>query len=142
MKKIKLAKAVATKAHRGQTDRGGVDYINHPTVIADKVKHEGENYEIVAWLHDVIEDSEFTMDDIKAFGFNKDVTDAVAILTRNSSMNYDEYLQVIRANKIALKVKIADITHNSDLTRLKKITKNDLDRTKKYKKALKFLNKK
>jgi (p)ppGpp synthase/HD superfamily hydrolase len=142
MRKIKLAKAISTRAHTGQTDRGGVDYINHPTVIADKVKHEGENYEIVAWLHDVVEDSEYTMDDIKAFGFNKEVTDAVAILTRNSSMNYDEYLQVIRANKIALKVKIADITHNSDLTRLKKITLKDLDRNKKYKKALKFLNKK
>lgn len=140
MKQIKLAKSISKKAHAGQYDLGGHDYFKHPSKVVDTVKHYGENYEIVAWLHDVVEDSEYTLNDLKRMGFNKSVIEAVGILTKNSSMTYDDYLSVIKANKIARKVKIADITHNSDLTRLKKITKGSITRSEKYKTALKYLN--
>lgn len=135
--KYNLALEIATKAHRGQVDKGGVEYINHPLTVASLVNTENEK--IVALLHDTIEDSTITEQDLVNFGFSNEIVKSVKLLTHKKNVPYFEYLKPIKQNKIARNVKIADLIHNSDLSRLKVITQKDLERNKKYKKALEFL---
>ncbi|RTZ11541.1 HD domain-containing protein, partial [Streptococcus pneumoniae] len=110
------AHEVAKKAHFGQIDRAGIDYIKHPETVASFVVTDEEK--AVAYLHDVIEDTSLTLLDLKKEGFSKNIIEAVDILTKKKGQDYQSYLNLVKTNELARVVKLADLRHNSDLTRL------------------------
>jgi len=128
---------IAVKAHAGQKDKAGVDYIYHPLYVALQMDTVTEK--IVGLLHDVVEDSNITLDDLTAEGFDHEVTDAIDLLTHHKEQNYFDYIRQLPSNFIATKIKIADLQHNSDISRLKVITDKDYDRADKYRKAIMIL---
>ena len=138
MSLYEVALSIAVKAHRGQVDKAGVDYIKHPIHVASLVT--SENAKIVALLHDVIEDSAYTLADLKNNGFTEEIIEAVSILTKSKNVSYEDYLKKIKENSLAREVKLADLQHNSDLRRLSKISACDLKRVEKYRKAIEFLS--
>lgn len=138
MSKYELALKIATDAHKGQVDKAGVEYINHPLKVASLVYNEKEK--IVALLHDTIEDTYITEQHLIDYGFSNEIIEAVKVLTHSKDVPYMDYIQKIKGNKLARKVKIADLTHNSDLSRLKEVTEKDIKRYEKYKKALIYLS--
>ena len=114
MNKYELALKIATEAHKGQVDKAGVPYINHPLTVASLVDTEEEK--IVALLHDTIEDTNITEQDLIDYGFPNEIVEAVKLLTHNKNVPYMDYVAKIKDNELARKVKIADLTHNSDLS--------------------------
>lgn len=137
MSNYELALKIATEAHKGQVDKAGVPYINHPLTVASLVDTEEEK--IVALLHDTIEDTNITEQDLIDYGFPNEIVEAVKLLTHDKNVPYMDYVAKIKDNELARKVKIADLTHNSDLSRLKEITDKDKKRYEKYQKALLYL---
>lgn len=135
---IDIALAIAKKAHAGQVDKAGVDYIQHPLYVAGQVETEQEK--AVALLHDVIEDSNITAVDLLASGLPNEVVTAVQILTKKKGQSYQEYLEKVKINDLARVVKLADLKHNSDLSRLKSVSDTDRERVKKYKNAIRYLS--
>lgn len=135
---IDIALAIAKKAHAGQVDKASVDYIQHPLYVASQVNTEQEK--AVALLHDVIEDSDITAADLFASGLSNEVVTAVQILTKKKGQSYQEYLGKVKSNNLARVVKLADLKHNSDLSRLKSVTNTDYERVKKYKNAIYYLS--
>ena len=140
MKQSQSEKAyeVAKRAHLGQVDKAGEDYIKHPQKVASFVKSDEEK--AVAYLHDVIEDTELTLEDLHEYEFSKEVIEAVDIITKKRGEDYQSYLNSVKKNKLARAVKLADLRHNLDLTRLTKVTEKDIERKEKYQKAIDFLN--
>ena len=110
----KKAMQIAFDAHRGQVDKCGVPYIFHPAHVAESMDDEFSC--CVALLHDVVEDTDVTLEELKAI-FPKEVTDAISLMTHEKSVDYFEYVRAIKANPIAKKVKLADRAHNSDQSR-------------------------
>lgn len=128
---------IAYSAHMGQFDKAGVPYIFHPIHLAEQMDTEEEC--IVALLHDAVEDTEVTFEDLEK-EFSKTIIDAIRLLTHDKSVDYMEYVKQLKNNPIAKKVKLADLRHNSDTARLLKITEKDIKRVEKYKKAIQLLN--
>ena len=128
---------IAKKAHLGQIDKAGEDYIKHPEKVASFVNSDEEK--AVAYLHDVIEDTNLTLNDLRNYGFSEDIVEAVDIITKKRGQDYQTYLRLVKTNALARTVKLADLCHNSDLTRLNKITEKDIKRKEKYQEAIKFL---
>ena len=133
----KKALKIAYQAHKNQYDKSGLPYIFHPFYVATLMKDEITT--IVALLHDVIEDSDYTITDIKQMGFSNEVIKALQLLTHDKDVDYYRYIESIKTNEVAKEVKIADLKHNSDLSRLDTVNESDLNRVEKYKKALKIL---
>lgn len=133
------AMEIAYKAHHGQVDKSGVPYIFHPIHLAEQMDTEEEC--IVALLHDVVEDTEMTFEQLEK-DFSEAVIQALKLVTRDQKEDYMQYVEKIKINPIAKKVKLADLHHNSDKTRLEKMTLIDLKRNEKYQKAIEFLNEK
>lgn len=132
------AEFVARKAHKGQIDKAGVKYINHPKAVAKGVK--GKKEKVVAWLHDTVEDTWVTNDYIRSH-FGDEIADAVECLTHRDGEDYMSYVSRVKSNKIACAVKMSDLRHNMDLSRLSCVTDKDLKRIEKYKKAYAYLEK-
>lgn len=132
------ALAIAEDAHKGQVDKAGVDYIQHPLFVASLV--EGELAKTVALLHDVVEDSDWTLEDLRKEGLPEEVVQAVGIITKKRNENYEEYILRVKQNPLARQVKLADLKHNSDLSRLANVTDRDRKRVAKYQKAISFLS--
>lgn len=137
MSTLEKAIIIATKAHSGQVDKGGHPYILHPLAVMMNVETNVEK--IVAVLHDVLEDTELTLNDLESEGFGYDVLIPLGILTRGKGVSYDDYIKQIAKNNVARNVKIQDIRNNMDLSRIENLSKKDFERNKKYKKALHFL---
>ena len=135
---INIALSIAKKAHAGQVDKAGIDYIQHPLYVASQVKTEQEK--AVALLHDVLEDSDITAADLLAYGLSNEVVTAVQTLTKKKGQSYQDYLEKVKSNDLARVVKLADLKHNSDLSRLKSITNTDYERVEKYKNAIRYLS--
>lgn len=136
----KKAMKIAFEAHKEQVDKSGLPYIYHPIHIAEQM--DDEDSVTVALLHDVVEDTDWTLEQLKAEGLSDSVITALSYMTHDDSIPYMEYVMKIAENPIAKKVKIADLAHNSDLTRIDKITEKDLKRVQKYKKAIELLTNK
>ena len=134
---IKVAE-FSKKAHEGQVDKGGHPYYLHPEAVALMGKTEDE--QIVGYLHDVVEDTEYNFDDLKKLGINDNCLKALKLLTHNKREPYDEYIKRIKTYELARKVKINDLINNMDLSRLRKITTEDIKRVEKYKNCLKYLS--
>ena len=138
MSTLTRAIEIATEAHKGQFDKSGKDYICHPLRVMEMGKTEDEK--IVGVLHDVVEDSPWTSQELEAEGFSKQITDALRCLTKTSeNENYDEYIERIKKNPLAVSVKLNDLTDNMDIRRLPYLSDKDVKRLKKYLKAYKKL---
>ena len=109
------AMVLAYNAHHGQVDKGGIPYIFHPIHLAESMDDEIST--CVALLHDTVEDTELTLEAL-AKEFPKEVVDAVALMTHEEGVDYFDYVRAIKKNPIAVKVKLADLAHNSDPTRV------------------------
>jgi (p)ppGpp synthase/HD superfamily hydrolase len=134
---VKKAIKLSFDSHKDQVDKSGMPYVYHPFHLAEQMPNE--NATIVALLHDVVEDTDRTIEDIAELGFNEEIIEALKLLTHDDNMPYFDYVKRLAPNELARMVKIADLTHNSDLTRLDNITKADLARVEKYKRCLEFL---
>lgn len=131
---LQRAIALATKAHEGQIDKAGKPYLDHPLFVMENVNSLEEK--IVAVLHDAVEDSELTFEQLKSAGFPEVIVKAIEAITKIEGEAYATYLERVIANPIALRVKIADVTHNLDLRRISNPTEADFQRIAKYKKVL------
>lgn len=123
---------LATNAHAGQFDKGGNPYILHPLKVMHYLKTDDEELQCIALLHDVIEDTKTTWDDLRAIGCTNRVIDAVVALTKMPGQSYEEYKLGVFANPDAMKVKMADLRHNTDIRRLKGVSEKDIERMAKY----------
>ncbi|MDG1144825.1 MAG: GTP pyrophosphokinase [Burkholderiales bacterium] len=138
---LERAIEIAVEAHKGQVDKGGQPYILHPLRVMMSVDLELEK--IVAVLHDVVEDSNWTFEALLAEGFSIEVIEALKSVTKRSdNEDYDSFIQRAIGNPIGRKVKVADIRDNLDVTRIPELGEKDLRRISKYKKALKRLHEK
>ncbi|VEE21976.1 metal dependent phosphohydrolase [Streptococcus equinus] len=135
---VKLAHEIAKRAHKGQVDKAGAPYILHPETVASFVTKDDEK--IVAYLHDVIEDTPCQLRDLENAGFSSEIIKAVDLLTRKTGQSYKQYLKLVKTNELARVVKLADLKYNSDLSRLTHVTENDIKRLKKYQDAIAFLS--
>lgn len=134
-----LSKAfdVATEAFSGMKDDNGHPYIDHALRVMDKMDTEEEK--ITAVLHDVVEDSETSLHELQAMGFSRTVVEAVGILTKRNDMTYFDYIDDIRCNDLATKVKIAEIEDNLDMPRVRKMSFQTYTPQLRAKKALAIL---
>ena len=142
MSQIEIALTLALKAHAGQLDKGGAVYILHPLRVMTKMSNNTER--AVALLHDVLEDSAYTAEDLLESGISAEVVEAVIALSKGEdangvTMTYEVYLEQVKANALARTVKLADLEDNMDLSRLNQVTDKDLKRRDKYQKAVTFL---
>lgn len=133
----KKAMILCFEAHRDQRDKSGIPYVFHPFHVAEQMPNELST--VTALLHDVVEDSDYTLEDLRQIGFPEAVLDALSLLTHRDGTPYLDYVARLRHNPIAKQVKLADLRHNSDLTRLDEVRETDLKRVEKYKKALALL---
>lgn len=138
MSTLERAIQIATEAHKGQLDKAGRDYIGHPLRVMAMGKTEDEK--IVGVLHDVIEDTGWTFERLEAEGFSREVIEALKCVTKLSeNENYDEFIERVKKNPLAVAVKINDLTDNMDIRRLPYLSDKDVKRLKKYLKAYKKL---
>lgn len=138
MSTLQRAIEIATEAHKGQFDKAGRDYIGHPLRVMEMGKTEEEK--IVGVLHDVIEDTDWTFEKLAEEGFSDKVITALKCVTKTSeSENYDNFIDRIKKNPLAVAVKINDLTDNMDIRRLPYLSDKDVKRLKKYLKAYKRL---
>ena len=128
---------IATTAHFGQKDKGGAPYILHP--IRVMLQQRDETAMKVALLHDVVEDTNITLENLKMKGYSHAVLDAVDHLTKKQREDYEAFILRASENEISRAVKIADLKDNMDLNRIARKEERDYIRIEKYKKALLFL---
>jgi len=131
---LEKAISIALKAHIGQRDKAGETYILHPLRLMTQAKTEDER--IVAVLHDVVEDSNMSLDDLRTEGFPEHILDAIECLTKKPGEAYDDFIECIAANPLASRVKVLDMEDNSDLSRLSAPTEKDIERREKYQRAI------
>lgn len=136
---LDIAIRIAAQAHEGQFDKGGKAYILHPLRIMMRLNTTDVELQCIAVLHDVLEDSPVTEDDLRQAGISERVISALSLLTHLPEHSYQQYVERIATNPDAIRVKLGDLSDNSDLSRLKGVTQKDLDRLAKYSKAYKFL---
>ena len=136
--KTKKAIKLCYEAHAGQVDKSGLPYVHHPLHLAEQM--DDETSTVAALLHDIVEDTKYTFADLENMGFGDEVLDALRLLTHDDSVPYLDYVREIAKNPVAKKVKLADLAHNSDLSRLNhEPTEKDLERVRKYQKAREIL---
>lgn len=123
---------LATNAHAGVTDRGGVPYILHPIAVMQLLNTKDEELQCIAIGHDVIEDTKTTYQDLRDAGMSERVINGIRDLTKVPGETYEEYKAKVFANRDAMLVKQCDLTHNTDIRRLKGVTQKDIERTAKY----------
>ncbi|UYZ83921.1 GTP pyrophosphokinase [Entomomonas sp. E2T0] len=128
---------IAFNAHKGQTDKAGQPYILHPLRLMFSL--EDDKSKIVALLHDVIEDTTITIEDLKNKGFPQDIIEAIEALTKQPNETYQEFIERVSNNELAKTVKIADLKDNMNLTRLTELSNKDIERIEKYHKSLNYL---
>ena len=133
----KKALKLCFDAHKEQLDKSGLPYVFHPFHLAEQM--ETEETTVVALLHDVVEDASYTLEDLRKMGYGETVTDALALLTHDEGTDYMDYVRAIKSNPIAKAVKLADLRHNSDLSRLDTVDEKALERREKYLKAMALL---
>ena len=133
MATLENAIALAVEAHRGQKDKNGGPYILHPLRVMFRVETEVER--IVAVLHDVVEDTGRTFDDLRALGFSEEVLQALDCVTKREGENYEDFVERSASNPIAHRVKLADLEDNMDVRRLLSVEDKDRDRLARYLKA-------
>ena len=125
------------EAHKDQKDKGGYPYVFHPYHLAEQM--EDEDTVTTALLHDVVEDTDYTLEDLERMGFPGRILEAIDLMTHRKDVPYLEYVALLKDNPIARKVKLADLRHNSDLTRLDHPDEKARKRIGKYRSAMEIL---
>lgn len=134
MATLERAIEIAKQAHAGQVDKAGIDYIEHPLRVMEMGKDENEK--IVGILHDVVEDSDWTFEMLEAEGFSSEIIEALRCVTKLSEdEDYDHFINRIKGNRLAIKVKLCDLVDNLDTSRLVNVTDSDIKRIRKYARA-------
>ena len=133
--------ALASRAFQERKDKGGQPYILHCLRVMNNLHTNDEELKIIAVLHDIIEDTTVTEECLYAMGFSYRVVSALRLLTHDRNVPYDDYIKAISFNADATKVKLADLKDNSDITRLKGLSKKDFDRMEKYHRSFVYLSK-
>jgi (p)ppGpp synthase/HD superfamily hydrolase len=133
IKTLEDAIAFAAKAHKGATRRTGQPYILHPLRVMLRVETSDE--QLAAILHDVVEDTKYTLDDLRKMGVSEEIVAAVDHLSRREGESYEDFVERTAENKLATTVKLADLQDNMDLSLLPEVTDKDLKRQEKYKNA-------
>lgn len=133
----KKAMKLCFRAHKEQEDKSGLPYVFHPFHLAEQMRDEDTT--VVALLHDVVEDSPYTFEDLEAMGYPERIIDALRLLTHDDDEPYLDYVARIKHDPIAKAVKLADLRHNSDTTRLETVDEKALHRVEKYQAAIKLL---
>jgi (p)ppGpp synthase/HD superfamily hydrolase len=133
MANLDKAILIATQAHQGQKDRYGANYILHPLRVMFKVYSEEEK--IVAILHDVIEKTDWTLEELREQGFSEGVVEAVNLLTRRDDQDYMNYIEKLKGNYIARKVKLADIEDNMNPQRMDQLSDKNFEKLARLHKA-------
>ena len=128
---LKDSIALATKYHKGQVDKGGKPYINHPIRVMKKMMFEDEK--MVAVMHDIVEDTSITLQDLKDMGYNSYIVNSIDCLTKRDGESYDKFVERTLTDTMASYVKLADLEDNMDTNRLIQLTNEDKKRLKKYK---------
>lgn len=134
----KTAMKLSFNAHKEQVDKTGLPYIFHPFHLAEQM--ETEETVCAALLHDVVEDTDMTFDELREYGFGEAIMDALRLLTHDENVPYMDYVREIKKNPIAKAVKLADLRHNSDMTRLDIIDEYAIKRAEKYRQAMEILS--
>lgn len=134
---LQFALELAIEKHKNQKDKSGKPYILHPLHVMETVK--SDDAKIVAILHDIIEDTDVTEEDLLNAGLSKHIVDAIVMLTRSRDEDYMDYVKKLSSNPLAKEVKLADLQHNMDLRRLSTLKERDLDRNRKYQIAYHYL---
>ncbi len=130
---LEKAIAIATEAHSGKKDRYSAPYILHPLRVMARVKSNVEK--TVAILHDVVEDTDWTLEDLKKEGFPAEILEALDSVTKRGGEDYDHFVERSAANRVGRAVKIADLEDNMDLRRLHEMSEKDCSRMQRYLKA-------
>jgi (p)ppGpp synthase/HD superfamily hydrolase len=138
MSNLQRAIEIAVAAHSEHTRKDGSPYILHPLRLMMAVKSDSEK--IVAVLHDVVEDTPTTFQELRDEGFSDEVLDALQLVTHDSEDTYEQYIAKIQTNPIARAVKLADLRDNSNIFEIPKLSAKDLDRLLKYHNAFKILS--
>ena len=133
---IAAARLIAKLAHAGQVDKAGNDYFSHPEAVAAMLDTPKEK--VVGYLHDTVEDTDVTVEEIREI-FGDEIADAVALMTHAGGVPYMDYVKKIATNPVAKQVKLADLRHNSDVSRLKPEDEWAIARFEKYQRAIEFL---
>jgi (p)ppGpp synthase/HD superfamily hydrolase len=123
---------LATNSHEGQYDKGGNPYILHPLKVMHYLRSQDEELQCIALGHDLCEDTNVTFTQLKEEGFTDRIIEGIRCLTKQNGETYEEYKERVFSNEDAMKVKKADLRHNTDIRRLKGATQKDIDRTAKY----------
>lgn len=135
--KTKKALKLCFEAHKEHLDKSGMPYVFHPFHLAEQMTDEATT--IVALLHDVVEDTDYSLSDLCEMGFGAEVMDALSLMTHDKAVPYMDYVAKIKSNPIARQVKLADLRHNSDTTRLDHMDETAQNRVEKYARAIKLL---
>jgi (p)ppGpp synthase/HD superfamily hydrolase len=138
MSSLGKAISIAAQAHEGQSDKAGAPYILHPLRVMMKMASDAER--ITAVLHDIIEDTDWSLEHLRREGFHNEILDALDCLTKHDGEEYEEFIKRVKLNPLAVKVKSADLEDNLDVSRLKNITEADRKRLDKYRRALLILS--
>ena len=133
----KKAMKLCFAAHKDQVDKSGLPYVFHPFHLAEQMTDEATT--VTALLHDVVEDTDYTLSDLRAMGFPDAAVDAVALMTHDPAVPYLDYVRKLKTNPVARAVKLADLRHNSDLSRLDTVDEKALQRVEKYRAAIRLL---
>ncbi len=137
MNTLEKAIVLAATAHAGQRDKAGAPYILHPLRVMLRMRSEEER--IVALLHDVVEDTDWTFDRLYAEGFERQVVEAIDSVTKREGEAYDDFVDRVGRNAIGRRVKLADLEDNADVSRIAQPTEKDHQRIEKYRSAMKRL---
>ena len=135
MSNLSLAILIASKSHLNQLDKGGHTYILHPIRIMMRLRTTDEELMSMAIMHDSVEDGTITFDEMRQRGFSERVIAGLRLLTHQKGVSYEEYIDNMRGNIDALRVKREDLKDNSDITRLKGVSEKDVKRMIKYQNA-------
>lgn len=133
MATLAKAIAIAAQAHQEQLDKAGAPYILHPLRMMLRMRSETEM--MAAILHDVVEDTDWTLDKLRQAGFSDEVVQAVECLTHRDRETYEEFIARVSVNPVARQVKLADLEDNMDMRRLSTVTEQDVQRLHKYHQA-------
>lgn len=134
---LQFALELAIEKHKNQTDKSGKPYILHPLHVMETV--QSDDAKIVAILHDIIEDTDVTEEDLLKAGLSKHIVDAIVMLSKPYDEDYMDYVKKVASNPLAKEVKLADLQHNMDLRRLSTLKERDLVRNRKYQIAYHYL---
>jgi (p)ppGpp synthase/HD superfamily hydrolase len=137
MSNLEKAIQIAVQAHKGQQDKVGVPYILHPLRVMLRMENEAEM--MAAVLHDVVEDSGWTLADLRGEGFTDELIRVIDSLSRRDDETYENFIARIKQNPLAVKIKLADLEDNMDLKRLQQLGEQDIKRMQKYHPAWRFL---